>query len=920
MLLFLFTLTVTVQGAAIAKTPPLQSEQRALSGSTEAQALEQQGRLLYGSGQFIEAAAAFNQAAQAYQTQGNTLRQALSLSNLALSYQQLGKLDESSQAIAQSLLLLQGKPDARGSSDQLSALAQALDIQGNLQLSQGQEAQALATWERVTAIAKQLGNQERLVESQINQAQALQAMGLYRRAIATLSTVLGLEPPATTTLEALKAKLITLPHVSTTAIALQSLGEALRVTGNLEQSQVLLEHSLRLAEQLQLPAIATTAQFKLGNTLRAQALADLSRNNMTLTTAVELVKESKVGRRFQGTDMALNFYQRMNEALSRYQQVASTTNATNTRIQAQLNQLSLLVETQQAAAFESLLPTVQQQINRLPLSRMAIEARVNLAQSLQKAAHSELKLQNSANGNSGQPNFRPLAAQLLATAAQQAKALKHQRTESYALGNLGQLYEQAGQWNDAQTMTQRALFLAQSMQAADITYLWQWQLGRVLKAQGQSQAAIVAYQEAVNTLKTVRKELVTTTPEEQFSFRDTIEPIHRELVTLLLDRESTAPNPENLKAARNVIESLQLTELVNFFREDCLTAKPEQIDQADPVSAVFYPIILPNRLAVIVSLPGRSLLYYATPAKEQITNERIEAIVNQLQGSLKQDNIPKSEFLPPAQQLYEWLIRPVKAELEKRHIKTLVFVLDGVLRNMPMGVLHDQTQNQYLVEQYSIALTPGLQLLGVQRRLQQPSRALIAGLSEARLGFSALPNVATELKQIQSQVSDSRVLLDTQFTNQSLQADLRTTSFPIVHFATHGKFSSQLENTFILTWDGQLNIDQLRSLLQRSQLGQKEPLELLVLSACETATGDNRAALGLAGVAVRAGARSTVATLWQVNDASSSTLMGQFYQELNKPKLTKAEALRSAQLALLRNDQYQHPYFWAPYVLVGNWQ
>ena len=104
---------------------------------------------------------------------------------------------------------------------------------------------------------------------------------------------------------------------------------------------------------------------------------------------------------------------------------------------------------------------------------------------------------------------------------------------------------------------------------------------------------------------------------------------------------------------------------------------------------------------------------------------------------------------------------------------------------------------------------------------------------------------------------------------------------------------------------------------------QKSTLELLILSACETAAGDSRASLGLAGFAVRAGARSTIGTLWQVNDASSSLLMSQFYTELAHSQVTKAEALRRAQLHLLENakiSNYRRPYYWAAYILVGNWQ
>lgn len=167
------------------------------------------------------------------------------------------------------------------------------------------------------------------------------------------------------------------------------------------------------------------------------------------------------------------------------------------------------------------------------------------------------------------------------------------------------------------------------------------------------------------------------------------------------------------------------------------------------------------------------------------------------------------------------------------------------------------------------------------------------------------------------------VRVDGEFTNANFQNVLQAAPFPIVHLATHGQFSSQVEETYILTEDGRFGVEDLKEALRNTAIRQDGILELLVFSACETATGDRRAALGLAGLAVRSGARSTVATLWQVNDDSSAVFMRQFYRELAKSRqsqMTKAEALHQAQLSLRQNPDYQHPYFWAPYVLIGDWQ
>jgi len=232
-----------------------------------------------------------------------------------------------------------------------------------------------------------------------------------------------------------------------------------------------------------------------------------------------------------------------------------------------------------------------------------------------------------------------------------------------------------------------------------------------------------------------------------------------------------------------------------------------------------------------------------------------------------------------------------------------------------MAVLNDG--EQFLVEKYAIALTPGLQLLDPKPLVRGKLTALKAGLTEARDTFPPLPYVGQELEQIRSEVP-GELLLNQAFTSSAIQAAIDSVPFPVVHLATHGQFSSNAEDTFILTWDDRLNVNEINSLLQAREDSGRNAIELLVLSACQTATGDKRAALGLAGIAIRAGARSTVATLWSVSDAGTAELMVRFYQQLADTTITKAEALRRAQVELLKGD-YSDPFYWAPYVLVGNW-
>lgn len=890
--------------------------------SANPQQILEQGIQLYQSGKFADAAKLFQQAAGGFQTEGEHLNQALALNYLALADQQIGQLPEAKKAIADSLALL--KIAGQGNSKEyLVILSQALNTQGQVQLASGQSQEALTSWEQATAVYSKLNDDAGKIGSQLNQTQALQALGLYRRAKITLIQVNELlqKQPAS----ALKAT------------GLLNLGNTLRVVGDLNQedsklteidqlgSQQILEQSLAIAQQVY-PELVPEIYLSLGNTAQAQ-------NNK---------------------DIALDYYKK-----------AAIAKSPLTKLQAQLNQMRLLMDEKKLSEAQSLWPEIQQQINSAPASRKTIYARINFAQNLicfkqltekssmamnvncardevvSDASSANLKNLETAQLAGSNPEWQAIA-QNIATAVDQAKTLKDTRAEAYALGTLGSLYEQTQQWKEAQKLTQQALNLAEGIDAGDIAYRWHWQLGRILKSeqnpQRNQQAAIASYTKAVNHLKSLRSDLVAINREVQFSFQEGVEPVYRELVSLLLqeppNQENSPTNQEKLKTARDVIESLQLAELDNFFRKACLDAKPVQIDQIDRTAAVIYPIILSDRLEVIVSLPNKSsgeqqnLLLRPKPVP--VTEAQVDQTIEQLRAKL----VTRStrEFLPISQKVYNWLIKDIEPQLTEYKIKNLVFVLDGSLRSVPMAALYDG--KQYLIEKgYNIALTPGLHLLPPRALSRDKPRTIAAGITEALGNFEELPSVKEELEKIKAEVP-SRILLNSQFTKAALEKTVQSFAAPVVHLATHGQFASKAEDTFILTWkesggsdltldSDRVNVNELSSLLQTRETAQRGAIELLVLSACQTATGDKRAGLGIAGFALRSGARSTLATLWNVDDEATATIMGEFYKQFADTKVSKAEALKQAQLLLLKDpaykDLYKHPYYWAPYVLVGNW-
>lgn len=837
----------------------------------QAMQLIQQARALYDRDRYSEAAPLLQQAAKSFEAQGDRLNQAMALTNLAATYGQLSQWEEAEQTLSSSLSLLQQQSQTL---EQQRILAQTHDIQGQIQLERGRVQEALDTWIESGKIYQKIEAPQQLIQNQISQSFALQALGLYPRACKTLLTTLKLEAQTCELskegLQTLKNQPVSLENVRAT----NALGHVLLVLGQLNQSQEVLEVGLQASEQLNIPQEQAAIYLNLGNTVRAKS------NNPGLN--------AEERNEFEQSAIAI------------YNQAAKLTTQRDTELQASLNQLSLLVDRKNWAEAELIWRTsLKPKMTQIPSNQAGIYAQINLAQSLMKLSQSS--------------QITPLFIEIesiLNQASEEATILGNPRIQAYILAAQGKLYELQQQPSKAETFTTKALGLAPAFQSPDIAYQLLWQLGRIKKAQGNTEDAIAQYSQAVKILSALRGDLVTVNPEVQFSFRESVEPVYRELVGLLLKEDS--PSQDKLKFARQTIESLQLAELDNFFRDACADAKPKAIDEVDPTAAVIYPIILSDRLEVIVSIPGKPLRHYSV-VKSQ---EQLETTFRRMRNSLRQTSA-LSERLPIAQEVYDWLIRPADADFASSGIKTLVFVLDGYLRNLPMAALYDG--QQYLLQKYTIALTPGLQLLEAQSLTKVKLQVLTAGLTEARQGFSALPGVASEVQQI-ADVLPTSSILNEQFISKELQSRLESVSFPIVHLATHGQFSSNAADTFILTWDERVNVKELDRLL-RSRSGEKAlPIELLVLSACETASGDTRASLGLAGIAIRSGARSTLGTLWQVSDEATAIFMTEFYRQLAKSKISKAEALRNAQVAVMENRQYQNPYFWAPFVIVGNWQ
>jgi len=496
-----------------------------------------------------------------------------------------------------------------------------------------------------------------------------------------------------------------------------------------------------------------------------------------------------------------------------------------------------------------------------------------------------------------------------------AESIGDLRAVSHALGHIARLYEKEKRYEESLSLTRQAVFAAQQADAPESLYRWLWQSGRLLTILGDRDGAISSYRLAIQNLESIRQDMASGCQRGMcLSFRDIVGPLYFEMADILLQRSASSKDShqiqQDLKEARSVIEQLKTVELQDYFQDECvaLHSKGSSIDKLHTLhAAAIYPILLPNRTEVLVSFPD-GLKQFTVSLK----NDELTELIRSFRAKLEQ---PESRFIRYAQRLYDLLLRPLESELDSRKIDTLIFVPDGALRTIPMAALHDG--RRFLIEKYAVATTPGLTLTDPKPLERQGLHMLLNGLTESVQGFSSLPNVSYELQEVH-RLYESRVLRDKDFTISGVEQAFRTMPYSIVHIASHGQFDKNPKNTFLLTYNSKLTMDKLEQLIRIGKF-RKDPVELLTLSACQTASGDDRAALGLAGVAVKAGARSALATLWFIDDASTSRLITDFYRKIRDSGLSKAKALQQAQIGIIKDPNLEHPAYWAPFLLIGNW-
>ena len=474
------------------------------------------------------------------------------------------------------------------------------------------------------------------------------------------------------------------------------------------------------------------------------------------------------------------------------------------------------------------------------------------------------------------------------------------RTSSFALGELGHFYEQEGRFQEALTYTRSAILAAQTVTANDSLYRWQWQLGRINNLAGAKNSAIDSYRQAITSLQSIRSDIVSASTDLQFDVRDEVEPVYRQFIGLLLD----SGDPKSVSEALETTQLLKLTELQNFFGDECTEVSVNSSQQDSQLSdnrAIVTTIILDHKTYVILQANNQVIKCFSV----SVSSMELQNKVKNFRFDL--EDIRTKKYFTLAQEFYNLLIKPMSIDLDRLNPSKLTFINDGILRNIPMSALHDG--KQFLIEKYPIDTT-----LGVELKLPQTSqttrKALIFGLTVEVSPFDPLPNVYSETESILNLVGGSRYL-DKNFTLSNLQNKVQKNNYPIIHIASHSVFSGTAGRTFLQAYDRQISLKEFEEIMRK----RKNSIELLTLSSCETAVGDNRSTLGLAGVAVRNKVENVLASLWSLNDGDTVLPIEEFYRQLKQPNITKAKALRNAQIALIAGS---HPAIWSGLVLVSS--
>lgn len=474
------------------------------------------------------------------------------------------------------------------------------------------------------------------------------------------------------------------------------------------------------------------------------------------------------------------------------------------------------------------------------------------------------------------PNPEPYLVQLARQNPEATEQIIKTPKLSEAIELLSRYYFQQGDLEKA-----KALAYQSFNKPTEKNYSILWLIAKIEEVKGNLGTAIAYYNRAEREIK-----------KQQFSLvkRKEFEMFYREYLKLLIKQKK-------FQEALKVNKQLKIRGLENYLGFPCpFLDQPNIKRPSNTHELIVNTIILEDTTHVLAQYPNQTIKHYTISLSQEELNTLIKKWQEDIFNVLKPNGDQERGKI-----LYQLLIKP----LELKNVKKLIFNNDGILRNIPMAALYDG--DKYLIEKYEISSTLGLNIN--QRQLEQNVKeALLLGISNPKEGI-VLPNVKTEIQKISRLIKD-QTLINEQFTTESLIKELKNNNYDTLHIASHGIFGGTSDTSFILAYDRALSVTELITILSNNQIN------LLVLSACETATGNSRSVLGMAGIGTQTGIKTTIGTLWALQDSKETAgIMSHFYQGINQGHSASKALQNSITQQIENNTQISN---WASPVIIEN--
>lgn len=473
---------------------------------------------------------------------------------------------------------------------------------------------------------------------------------------------------------------------------------------------------------------------------------------------------------------------------------------------------------------------------------------------------------------------------------------------SYPLLELGLLSEKSGDWGKATEYAKEAVAYASESTNNQILYRSLWLIARMERKAGRDTAAIEKYREAIASLGNYYQQIRSISPEQRLDFTSLTEPLYREALQLILGAEKTSQ--ERLRLALEIFDRLQLAQLQQFFGDDCFSIEPRKENKTNILLAndavVLTSIILEDRTHFILQLPNGQLIHH----RALIDKDSLSELSTQWYREI--ENVSNWEFRAKGKRIYDLVLRPFESELNKIAPQSIIFIHDGILRNIPMSALYDG--EQFVAQKWASITSTGLDI-SYQKQVKatenrQKNKLIAFGLGLQIRGWSPLDGISEEIEAAIAILGGQEILNDN-FTTEAFTRELNSDR-NVIHLATHAYFGGAAENSFVLAYDRPLYTSSIEKALLPHH-------DLLVLSACETALSSDRSALGLAGLGLRNDVDS-IGSLWQIQDEEQIELIKGFYSRIEKVNLSRAIALQQVQIEQIQQDA--HPSKWAALVLI----